>query len=336
MVEIFYEEDASLEPLKGKVITIIGYGDQGTAQAKNMRDSGLEIVLGLREEGPSWKRAKEDGFEVHPIPEAVKKGNVTIVLIPDEVQAKVYQKSIEPHLSDVDALGFSSGFNIVYDLIKPPETVDVIMVAPKGNRLMTRRSYVKGSGVPALIAIRQDYSGSAMDKALAWGKAIGSTRAGIIKTSFEFEIETDLFGESAVLCGGLTELIKKGFETLIEEGYPKKVAYFETLNEAKMIMDQIYEEGIEGMWNSVSNSAEYGGRIKGKEVIDEHVKKNMEKLLKDIQKGKHAKEWIQEKESGLPSLSQLRNSEKNHPIEKVGKEIRKMMKNKNAEDPKQI
>jgi ketol-acid reductoisomerase len=324
MAKIYYDRDVSLDALRGKVISIIGYGIQGYAQANNMRDSGLEIVMGLREGGPSWKRALQDNFKVYPIPEAVQRGDIILILIPDEEQEDVYKKHVAPHLREGKTVGFSHGFNIFYGRVKCPKFVDVIMMAPKGPGSAVREAYLRGSGIPAAVAIWQNYTGTAFEKALAWAKSIGATRDGVIETTFREEVETDLFGEQAILIGGVPELIKAGFETLVEAGYQPEVAYFECLNELKLIVDLIYEHGIEGMWAAVSNTAEYGGRTRGPKIINERVRKTMKKILKDVQSGTFTKEWVAENQKGIPNLKRMREVTKKHLTEKVGRELREL------------
>ena len=324
MVKIYYDKDVDLEPLRNKTIAVIGYGNQGEAQAKNMRDSGLKVIVGLRPEGGSWKRAKADGFEVYPIAEAAEKGNIIHMLIPDLTQPSVYKNQIEPHMTKGKALCFAHGFNIHFKQIIPPPHVDVIMVAPKSPGFKLRETYVNGFGVPALIAVYQDYSGKAKDLALAMAKALGCTKAGVLETTFKDETESDLIGEQTVLVGGLMELIKKGFEVLVEAGYEPELAYFEACNEAKLIMDLIYQSGITGMLRGVSETARYGGLTVGPKVIDEHVKENMRKVVEEVQSGKFAREWVREKETGAKNLEALTKKMEEHQIEKVGKFIRKM------------
>lgn len=322
MVKIYGDEDANLEALERKKITVIGYGSQGKAQAKNMRDSGCEVIIGVRGGGTSWKTAKEDGFDVYEISEAAKKGDIIHLLIPDEVQPDVYNEEIAPHMGEGKTIGFSHGFNIHFKEIVPPRDDDVIMIAPKAPGPTVRKTYKQGSGVPGLVAVAQDPSGEAMDEALAMAKAVGLTRAGVIETSFQEEVETDLFGEQTVLVGGVSEMIKAGFEILVDEGYQPEVAYFECLNELKLIVDLIQEGGIEGMMRSVSNTAEYGGRTRGPEVIDENVREKMKGLLEDIKDGSFAREWSTENDRGAPNLKKMREEGAEHLIEKVGKKIR--------------
>lgn len=322
MAQTYSNEDASLDPLEDQTIAVIGYGNQGEAQAKNLRDSGCEVIIGVRGEGSSWERAEKDGFDLYEIPEAAKRGDIIHMLIPDEVQAEVYNEKIAPYMGDGKTLVFSHGFNIHFKEIVPPRDDDVIMVAPKAPGTTVRKTYKEGNGVPGLVAVGQDPSGEAMDIALAMAKAVGLTREGVIETSFQEEVETDLFGEQSVLVGGVSELIKAGFETLVEEGYQPEVAYFECLNELKLIVDLIHDDGIEGMMQAVSNTAEYGGRTRGPEVIDDHVRDKMEELLEDIQDGSFSKEWTTENDRGAPNLKKMREEDKDHKIEKVGKDIR--------------
>lgn len=323
MVKIYYDSDVSLDVLKGKTVSVIGYGSQGRAQALNLRDSNVNVILGLRPEGSSWKRAKEEGFEVYPIDEAARKGDIILMLIPDTVQPKVYEQYISSFMGEGKTLCFAHGFNIHFKQIVPPPTVDVIMVAPKSPGPRVRELYQEGFGTPALIAVYQNASGKAKETALALAKALGCTRAGVIETTFKDETESDLIGEQTVLVGGLIELIKKGFEVLVEAGYPPELAYFEACNEAKLIMDLIYQSGISGMLRAVSDTAKYGGLTVGPKVIDEHVKENMRKVVKTVQSGEFAKEWIEESKSGLKNLKVLMKEIEEHQIEKIGRFIRK-------------
>lgn len=324
MRKVYFDTDVSLEPLRDKTISVIGYGSQGSAQAQNMRDSGLNVIMGLRPEGRSWLKAKEDGFEVYSISQAAEKGDIIFMLIPDMVQPDVYEKSIAPNLKEGKVLDFAHGFNIHFKQIVPPGNVDVVMVAPKSPGLRLRETYRNGFGVPALIAVHQDYTGNAKETALAISKALGCTKAGVLETTFKDETESDLIGEQTVLVGGLIELIKKGFEVLVETGYPPELAYFEACNEAKLIMDLIYQRGITGMLKAVSDTAKYGGLTVGPKIIDEHVKENMRKAVKDVQSGEFAKEWIEEHKTGEKKLKALMEEAENLQIEKVGKYIRKM------------
>jgi len=321
---VYFDSDVSLAPLEGKTIAVIGYGSQGKAQAQNLRDSGLDVIVGLRPSGKSWNRAKEDGFEVHPISEAAEKGDVIFLLIPDMVQPTVYQESIAPHLDEGKTLDFAHGFNIHFKQIVPPKNVDVIMVAPKSPGQRLRETYLSGFGVPALIAVHQDYTGRAKETALAVSKALGCTRAGVLETTFKDETESDLIGEQTVLVGGLIELIKKGFEVLVETGYPPELAYFEACNEAKLIMDLIYQKGLTGMLRAVSDTAKYGGLTVGPKIVDEHVKENMRKAVEDVRNGRFAKEWIEEHEKGEKRLKALMDDIERHELERVGRFIRKM------------
>ncbi|RJS90164.1 ketol-acid reductoisomerase [Candidatus Bathyarchaeota archaeon] len=323
MVKVYFDKDASLDPLRGKTMAVIGYGSQGHAQAQNMRDSGLDVILGLRPEGRSWSRAERDGFEVYPIPEAAERGDVIFMLIPDMVQPEVYRKSIEPHLWEGKVLDFAHGFNIHFKQIIPPKDVDVVMVAPKSPGLRLRETYLNGFGVPALMAVYQDHSGRAKETALAISKALGCTRAGVLETTFTDETESDLIGEQTVLVGGLIELIKKGFEVLVESGYPLELAYFEACNEAKLIMDLIYERGFLGMLRAVSDTAKYGGLTVGPKVIDERVKENMRRVVRRVQSGEFAREWIEEHKTGEKRLKALMEEIAGHEIEKVGRFIRR-------------
>jgi len=323
MVKVYYDVDVSLDSLKDKTIAVIGYGSQGHAQAQNMRDSGLNVILGLRSEGSSWDKAKKDGFKVFPVSEAAEKGDVVHILIPDPAQPAVYKSYIAPQMKKGKTLGFAHGFNIHFKQIVPPNYVDVIMLAPKGPGHMVRKTYLDGFGVPALIAVHQNPSGHAKETALAMAKGVGGTRAGVLETTFREETESDLIGEQTVLVGGLMELIKKGFEVLVEAGYQPELAYFEACNEAKLIMDLIYQSGLTGMLRGVSDTAKYGGLTVGPKVIDDHVKENMRKAVKLVQNGKFAKEWIKEGKEGFKTLNALMKKIEEHQIEKVGKFIRK-------------
>ncbi len=327
MMKVYHDEDVELDVLGGKTIAVIGYGIQGAAQAQCLRDSGLDVVVGLRK-GPSWDKAKKDGMRVASIAEAAKDAQIVMMLTPDMTQKAIYYDYVQQNLEKGDTLYFSHGFNITYGLIKPPQTVDVIMVAPKGPGAKVREEYLKGFGVPALVAVHQDYSKKAKEKALALAKAMNSTKAGVIECTFDQETFSDLFGEQAVLCGGSAELIKAGFETLVEDGFPPELAYFEVLHELKLIVDLIQEGGIEHMWDKVSETARYGGRTRGKRVIDARVKQTMKQVLKDIKDGSFAHEWITEYTNGMPKFELMRRSESKHEIEKVGAQIRRMFKRK--------
>ena len=327
-MKIFRDGDADVNFLKGKTVAVIGYGAQGEAQAKCMKDSGIKVIMGLRKGGESWNLAKKDGFEVYEISDAAEKADIIHILIPDETQSEVYEKSIKSKLKKGKALSFSHGFNICFKKIMPPKDVDVIMAAPKSPGTEERKRYLEGFGVPGLVAVKQDASGNAKKIALAMAKSMGFTRAGVLECTFEQETYEDLFGEQAVLCGGLNQLIKAGFEVLVERGYPPEMAYFECLHEMKLIVDLVYEGGMEHMWDIVSNTAEYGGRTRGPVIIDESVKDRMRKLLDDVESGKFADEWMAEYKKGLPNLKRMREEEKRHSIETTGKEIRALFKKK--------
>lgn len=323
-MKVLHDEDADLSILKDKIVAIIGYGAQGFAQANCLRDSGIKVILGLRE-GKSAEKARKDNFEVMPISEATNKADIVHLLIPDEVQPEVYEKHIKAYING-KTLCFSHGFNIVYKRIVPPEDVDVIMVAPKAPGTEERKRYLEGFGVPGLIAIKQDVSGNARAIALAMAKALGLTRAGVLECTFEQETYEDLFGEQAVLCGGCVELIKKGFEVLVEAGYPPEMAYFECLHELKLIVDLMYEGGIQKMAEVISNTAEYGMWTVGPKIIGPEVKAKMREALKRIENGEFAKEWIKEYETGLQNLRRYREEIAQHEIEIVGNKIRAMFK----------
>jgi len=324
-MEIYYDKDADLKYLEDKVVAVIGYGSQGHAQAQNLKDSGVNVVVGLRKESSRWPVAEEDGFEVLTTAEAAAKADVIQILIPDIKQASVYKNDIEPNLEEGNALVFSHGLNIHYDQIVPQKDVDVFMVAPKSPGHLVRRLYEDGKGVPGLLAVYQDYTGKAYDLGLAYAKGIGCTHAGVIETTFKEETETDLFGEQAVLCGGTTALVKAGFETLVEAGYQPEIAYFEVLNELKLIVDLMFEGGISTMRDSISDTAQYGDLVSGPRVIDEHVKENMQAVLEDIQTGKFTREWILENQANRPVFNSLTEKDENSQIEAVGRKLRKMM-----------
>ncbi len=324
MAKIYYNKDADLKVLKGKKVAVIGYGIQGRAQSLNLRDSGVDVVLGLNLKDETWKRAKADKMKIASIPEAVKSSDIVMMLIPDEVQKTVYDKDVAPYLREGMTLDFAHGFNIRFKRIVPPKNIDVIMVAPKGPGALVRETYLSGIGVPALVAVYQDHSGKAKKTALAIAKGLKATTRGVIETTFDEETETDLFGEQADLCGGASELVKKSFEVLVEAGYQPEIAYFEVLHELKLIIDLVQKGGIEGMWDGVSNTAEYGGRTRGPVIIDDRVKANMKVLLADIQSGKFAKEWVAENEAGMPTLTKLRKEGEKSRIEVVGRRIRRM------------
>ena len=329
MATIYYDSDCDVSILKNEIIAIIGYGSQGHAQAQNMKDSGLNVVVALKKDSQSREQAEKDGFEVLSPSEAAAKSTIIQMLAPDTVQADIYKRDIKPHLSEGKALVFSHGFNIHYDQIKPESHVDVYMVAPKGPGHLVRRVFEEGGGVPSLIAIHQDATGKAKQKALAHAAGVGGGRAGILETSFREETETDLFGEQAVLCGGISHLIQAGFETLIEAGYDPEIAYFECLHETKLIVDLVYEGGLAKMRNSISDTAEYGDLTRGPRVIDGRVKEKMKEILSEIKKENgsvFAKEWIKDTSDGFLNFKKLRAKEKDHPIEKVGTKLRSMMK----------
>lgn len=321
---IFYDKDANMSLLEGKKLAVIGYGSQGHAHSLNLKDSGLDVVIGLRKESKSWKKAEAEGLTVMTTAEAAKAGDVIMILAPDQLQGELYANDIAPHLEAGNVLAFGHGFNILYQQIVPPEDVDVIMIAPKSPGHMVRRTYTEGNGTPCLIAVYQDASGKAQDYALAWAKGIGGARAGVILTNFRDETETDLFGEQAVLCGGVSELVRAGFETLTDAGYPPEIAYFECLHELKLIVDLFYEGGINYMNYSVSETAEYGGLVKGPEIIGKESREAMKKTLEEVQNGTFAKNWLLENKVGQPSFNGLRRQSENHPVEKVGVELREM------------
>ncbi|MCS7125388.1 MAG: ketol-acid reductoisomerase [Aigarchaeota archaeon] len=321
MVKIWRDKDIDMNIIKDMTIAVIGYGSQGRAQALNMKDSGLNVVVGVRQGGESWKKALNDGMKTVSIKDAVVEADIIHILIPDTEQPKIYKEIIEPHLSSRKTVSFSHGYNFHFKLIDPPKDVDVIMVAPKGPGPLLREMYLKGDGVPSLVAVGRDFSGKALEKALAMAKAIGSARRGVIQTTFQEETETDLLGEQAVLVGGVMELIKKGFEVLIENGYQPEVAYFEVCNELKLIVDLIYRDGLIGMLKAVSDTAKYGGLVVGPEIVDQHVKDNMVKALKAIKDGSFEKIW-----TGNPRAREILEEKMKHiaehPIEKVGREVR--------------
>lgn len=325
MAKIYMDKNADLNVLKNKTIAIIGYGIQGRGQALNLRDSGLNVIVSELEGTPNYQKAIADGFQPMEAGKAAKKADIIQILTQDHVQAMMYKKSIRKHMGAGKALVFSHGFNIHFKQIVPPENVDVWMVAPKGPGALVRSQYEEGKGVPCLVAIHQDASGKALKEALAYAKGIGGTRAGVIETTFKEETETDLFGEQAVLCGGASELVKAGFETLVAAGYQPEIAYFECLHELKLITDLIYQHGITGMRQRVSDTAEYGDYTRGPRVINARVKKEMEKILQQVQSGKFAKEWIKENKLGRPNFNKFRDDSAKHQIEKVGQELRKMM-----------
>ena len=325
MATIYYDKDADLRALKGKTVAIIGYGIQGRGQALNLRDSGVKVIVAQRPGGPNHDLAKQDGFTPISVDEAAKKADVIIVLTQDTSQAEIYKASIAPHLSKGKTLGFSHGFSILYGLIKAPKDVDVVMIAPKGPGSLVRSQYVEGKGVPALVAVYQNPSGKALATALAWAKGLGATRAGVLETTFKEETETDNFGEQAVLCGGVSALIKAGFETLVEAGYQPEVAYFECLHALKLITDMFWAGGIQGMRKRVSDTAKWGDVACGPRVIDARVKESMKQLLNEIQSGAFAKRWVAEHAAGRPEFTRLMKQDEQHQIERVGKKLRGMM-----------
>ncbi|MFC5540721.1 MAG: ketol-acid reductoisomerase [Bacilli bacterium] len=335
MTKMYYHNEINETVLKEKKIAVIGYGSQGHAHAQNLKESGFDVRVGIRP-GKSAEQAKQDGLDVKSVAEASKEADVIMILLPDEAQKAVYEAEIAPNLEPGNALVFAHGFNIHYKQIVPPADVDVFLVAPKGPGHLVRRTYTEGAGVPALIGVYQDATGNAKDLALAWAKGIGSARAGVLETTFKEETETDLFGEQAVLCGGVTHLIKAGFETLVEAGYQPESAYFECLHEMKLIVDLIYEGGFSNMRYSISDTAEWGDYVSGPRVITEDVKANMKKVLEDIQSGKFAKEWLEENANGRPRYNEYKKREQEHPIEKVGAELRKMMPFINAGNRKVV
>ena len=323
MAKLYHEEDVNLDVLKGKKVSVIGYGNQGSAQAQNLKDSGVDVIVGLRE-GPSWERAIRDGMKVLPIDEAAKEADIVQVLVPDEMQSQVYTQYIKDHLEAGNALCFSHGFNITFKCIVPPEDVDVIMIAPKAPGHMVRKLYLAGFGTPALLAVDQDVTGKAKDIALAMAGAMHFTKAGVLETTFYEETTSDLFGEQVVLCGGVSELIKSGFETLVDAGYQPELAYFECMHELKLIVDLFYQGGMEFMWKMVSNTAEYGGRTRGKRIINEESKREMREILEDIKNGTFAEEWMRENRGGMQFLQRARKDDETEGIEVVGKKIREL------------
>jgi ketol-acid reductoisomerase len=318
---VYYDEDADETLLDSETVAVIGFGSQGHAHALNLHDSGVDVVVGLRESSSSRADAKDAGLAVATPAEAAEQADRVVLLVPDNVQPDVYAQ-VEPGLEAGDTLQFAHGFNIHYGQIEPPEDVDVTMVAPKSPGNMVRKNYVEGAGTPGLLAVYQDVTGNAHAEGLAYAKGIGCTRAGVVETTFREETETDLFGEQAVLCGGAASLVKNGYETLVDAGYSPEMAYFECLNELKLIVDLMYEGGLMGMWNQVSDTAEYGGLTRGDEIIDDDVRENMEEVLEQVQDGTFAREWISENQTNRPSYKQLRAAESEHSIEAVGEELR--------------
>jgi ketol-acid reductoisomerase len=322
---IYYDDDADLSKLDGKTVAILGYGSQGHAHALNLKDSGVEVVVGLRPESSSRSEAEAEGLTVLDIGEAASRGDVVMILLPDEKQAEVWGEEIADGIAPGNLLMFAHGFSVHFDQVEPPPGVDVGMVAPKGPGHLVRREFVEGQGVPCLMAVHQDATGTARDQVLAYASGIGGGRAGIIETTFKDEAETDLFGEQAVLCGGATELVQAGFETLVEAGYDPRLAYFECLHELKLIVDLMYEHGIQGMRHSISNTAEYGDMTRGPRVITDETRQAMRKILADIQSGEFAKEWIAENEAGQENFQRMREEAAGSQVEKVGRDLRSMM-----------
>jgi len=325
LVKIYHDQDADLKALSDKTIAIVGWGNQGHAQGENLKDSGLNVVAADIPGSRAWKRAEADGVKAMSVADAARAADYIQILLPDEYQGKIYRDEIAPNLEEGNVLGFSHGFNIRYFQIVPPENVDVVMVAPKGPGDLVRRTYQEGKGVPCLVAVEQDHSKEALKKALAYAKGIGGTRAGVIETTFTEETETDLFGEQVDLCGGVTEMIKAAFETLVDAGYQPEIAYFEACHELKLIVDLIYEGGFMRMWNNVSNTAEYGGMTRGHRIINEQSREEMQDILAEIQSGEFAREWILESQAGLPVKKSLEKMESEHLIEEVGAQLRAMM-----------
>ncbi len=324
MARMYYDSDANLDLLAGKTIAIIGFGSQGHAHALNLKDSGMNVIVGLYPGSKSAAKAKEGGLTVKSVADAAKEADFIMILLPDEVQKTVYKEEIEPNLEEGNVIAFAHGFNIHFGQVVPPENVDVVMVAPKGPGHLVRRTYEQGQGVPCLFAVYQDNTGLARDKAMAYAKGIGGTRGGILETTFREETETDLFGEQAVLCGGLSALIKAGFETLVEAGYQPELAYFECLHEVKLIVDLVVEGGLAKMRDSISNTAEYGDYTRGPRIVNDQTKAEMRKILKEIQSGQFARDFVVENQSGKPGFTAMRRQESEHPIEEVGKDLRAM------------
>ena len=322
MAQMYYDADANLDLLNGKTVAIIGYGSQGHAHALNLKDSGVNVIVGLYEGSKSIAKAESAGLKVHSVADAAAAADMIMILLPDEVQRTIYENEIKPHLKEGNILAFAHGFNIHFGQIVPPQNVDVVMIAPKGPGHLVRRTYEQGQGVPALFAVYQDASGQARDRAMAYAKGIGGTRAGILQTTFREETETDLFGEQVVLCGGLSALIQKGFETLVEAGYQPELAYFECLHEVKLIVDLVVEGGLAKMRDSISNTAEYGDYTRGHRIVDDRTKAEMKKILSEIQNGQFAREFVLENQSGKAGFTAMRRREAEHPIEEVGKDVR--------------
>jgi ketol-acid reductoisomerase len=331
-LEVLYEKDASLDALAGKTVGVLGYGSQGHAHAQNLRESGVKVIVANRRDSANGKLAISHGFDPMPIAEVVKAADLIIVTLPDELQPEIFAKEIKPNLTKGKTFGATHGLNVHFKLIDLPKDIDVVMIAPKGPGHLVRSEFVKGGGVPTLVAVHQDASGNALKTALAWGNGIGGARAGIIKTTFKDECETDLFGEQVVLCGGLSALIKAGFETLTEAGYPPEMAYFECVHEVKLIVDLIYQGGLNYMRYSISNTAEYGDLTRGPRIVTAETKKEMKKILDEITSGKFAAEWMAEHRAGKPLFNKLYNADKDHPVEVTGRKLRRMMKWINAKE----
>lgn len=334
MTKMYWEADANADALKGKTVAVLGYGSQGRAHAMNLRDSGVDVVLGLRKDGKTWKQSQEDGFTPQEPGAAVAKADVVVILTPDMAQPDLYNEFVAPNLKDGGTVLFAHGFNIHYKQIQPKESVDVVMIAPKGPGGLVRRTYEEGFGVPCLLAVQQNASGRAFDTALAYAHALGGTKAGVLETSFAEETETDLFGEQAVLCGGVTELIAAGFETLVNAGYKPEVAYFECLHEVKLIVDLIYEGGFARMHEFVSDTAKFGDLTRGPRVVNDQTRATMKTILTEIQDGTFAKEWIAETKAGQTNYKRMLEDDLNHPVEEVGKKLRANMSWLNKSTPK--
>ena len=322
-MKMYYDDDVNTDALEGKTIAVIGYGSQGRAQSRNMADSGANVIVGLRENGSSWNLAKEDGMTVKSIEDASAEADIIHILLPDEIQEKVYNSQIAPYVEEGNTISFSHGYNIHFKLIDPDDSVNIVMFAPKGPGSMVRRTYLEGFGIPGLVAVENDATGDAMQIALGMAKACGLTKAGVLETTFKEETETDLFGEQTVLCGGITELINAGFTTLVEAGYQPEIAYFETCHEVKLIVDLIYEKGFAGMWRDVSNTAEFGGLTRGKKIITDEAREGMKETLKQIQDGTFKKEWADENITDGANLKEMRAAESKKEIEIVGERLRK-------------
>ena len=322
-MKMYYDEDVNTDALEGKTIAVIGYGSQGRAQSRNMADSGADVIVGVRENGSSWNLVKEDGMTVKTIEDAAREADIIHILLPDEIQEKVYNEQIAPYVEDGNTISFSHGYNIHFGLIDPEQDVNIVMFAPKGPGSIVRRTYKEGFGIPGLVAVQKDATGDALQLALGMAKACGLTKAGVLETTFKEETETDLFGEQTVLCGGITELINAGFQTLVEAGYQPEIAYFETCHEVKLIVDLIYEKGFQGMWRDVSNTAEYGGLTSGPRVITQETKDSMKEVLTDIQNGTFKKQWADENATDGANLKEMRAAQKQMDIEVVGERLRK-------------